>query len=117
MPAFYSSTSELDVDQRVDSAEQVSRIADARQDIGLNAAILVTVPVPGEYEIENAEVEALIASALSEADTRGIKGKQLTPFLLTELAQRSGGKTIAANVALLENNARVAAEIARALNY
>ena len=117
MPAFYSASSDLEVDQRVDSPEQVARIADARKDLGLNAAILVTVPVPGEYEIESAEVEALIASALSEADTRGVTGKQLTPFLLGELAQRSGGKTLAANVALLENNARVAAEIARALNY
>ena len=117
MPAFYSASSDLEVDQRVESPDEVARIADARRDIGLNAAILVTVPVPGEYEIETAEVEALIESALSEADTRGIKGKQLTPFLLDELGQRSGGKTLAANVALLENNARIAAEIARALNY
>jgi len=117
MPAFYSASSDLEVDQRVDSPEEVSRIADARKDIGLNAAILVTVAVPAEYEIENTEVEALIESAMSEADTRGIIGKQLTPFLLNELAQKSGGKTLAANVALLENNARIAAEIARALNY
>jgi len=117
MPAFYSTSSDLDVDQRVESPEDVSRIADARKDLGLNAAILVTVPVPSEHEIESVEVEALIASALSEADTQGITGKRLTPFLLNELAQKSGGKTLAANVALLENNARVAAEIARALNY
>jgi len=117
MPAFYSASSDLEVDQRVDSPEEISRIADARKDFGLTAAILVTVPVPAEHEIDSAEVEALIRSALSEADTRGVTGKQLTPFLLGELAQRSGGKTLAANVALLENNARVAAEIARSLNY
>jgi len=117
MPAFYSASSDLEVDQRVDSPEEISRIADARKDFGLTAAILVTVPVPAEHEIDSAEVEALIRSALSEADTRGVAGKQLTPFLLGELAQRSGGKTLAANVALLENNARVAAEIARSLNY
>ena len=117
MPAFYSASSDLEVDQRVDSPEQVSQIADARQDLGLTSAILVTVPVPAEFEIESVEVEALIRSALSEADTRGVTGKQLTPFLLGELAQKSGGKTLAANVALLENNARVAAEIARSLNY
>ena len=117
MAAFYSASSDLEVDQRVDSPEQVSQIADARQDLGLTSAILVTVPVPAEFEIESVEVEALIRSALSEADTRGVTGKQLTPFLLGELAQKSGGKTLAANVALLENNARVAAEIARSLNY
>ena len=117
MAAFYSASSDLEVDQRVDSPEQVSQIADARQDLGLTSAILVTVPVPAEFEIESVEVEALIRSALSEADTRGVTGKQLTPFLLGELAQKSGGKTLAANVALLENNARVAAEIAKSLNY
>ena len=117
MPAFYSASSDLEVDQRVDSPEEISRIADARKDFGLTAAILVTVPVPAEHEIDSAEVEALIRAALSEADTRGVTGKQLTPFLLGELAQRSGGKTLAANVALLENNARVAAEIAKSLNF
>ena len=117
MPAFYSRSSELEVDQRVESPEEVSRIADARREMGLPAAMLVVVPIPEEFEIETAEVEALIGSALSEADTQGIKGKQLTPFLLDALAQKSGGKTLAANVALLENNARVAAEIAKALNY
>jgi pseudouridine-5'-phosphate glycosidase len=117
MPAFYSATSDLEVDQRVDSPEQVSQIADARQDLGLTSAIVVTVPVPAEFDIDSVEVETLIRSALSEADTRGVTGKQLTPFLLGELAQKSGGKTLAANVALLENNARVAAEIAKSLNF
>jgi pseudouridylate synthase len=117
MPAFYSSTSELDVDERVDSALDVSKIADSRRELGLNSAILVTVPVPAKYEMESAEVEALIASALSAAETQGVSGKKMTPFLLNELSQKSGGKTLAANVALLENNARVAAEIAKELNY
>jgi pseudouridine-5'-phosphate glycosidase len=79
--------------------------------------MLVTVPVPAEYEIESAEVESLIEAALSAAETQGVSGKKLTPFLLNELSQKSGGKTLAANVALLENNARVAAEIAVALNF
>jgi pseudouridine-5'-phosphate glycosidase len=77
----------------------------------------VTVPVPAEYEVGLSEVEALIDAALSAADSQGITGKRLTPFLLNELSQKSGGKTLAANVALLENNASVAAEIAVALNY
>jgi len=117
MPAFYSATSDLDIDERVDSALDVSRIADARRELGLNSALLVTVPVPAKYEMESAEVESLIEAALSAADTQGMSGKKLTPFLLNELSQKSGGKTLAANVALLENNARVAAEIAVALNF
>jgi len=117
MPAFYSATSDLEIDERVDSALEVSLIADARRELGLNSAMLVTVPVPAEYEIESAEVESLIEAALSAAETQGVLGKKLTPFLLNELSQKSGGKTLAANVALLENNARVAAEIAVALNF
>jgi len=117
MPAFYSATSDLEIDERVDSALEVSMIADARRELGLNTAMLVTVPVPAEYEIESAEVESLIEAALSAAETQGVLGKKLTPFLLNELSQKSGGKTLAANVALLENNARVAAEIAVALNF
>jgi len=117
MPAFYSATSDLEIDERVDSALEVSLIADARRELGLNSAMLVTVPVPAEYEIESAEVESLIEAALSAAETQGVFGKKLTPFLLNELSQKSGGKTLAANVALLENNARVAAEIAVALNF
>ncbi|MEP7149578.1 MAG: pseudouridine-5'-phosphate glycosidase [Acidobacteriota bacterium] len=117
MPAFYSASSAFDVDDRVDSAEDVSRIADARRELGLNSALLVTVPVPAEFEIPSSQVETLIDAALSTAAVRGVVGKDLTPFLLTELSQKSGGKTLAANVALLENNARVAAEIACALNF
>lgn len=117
MPAFYSATSDFDVDERVDTAEDVSRIADARRDLGLNSALLVTVPVPVEFEISSTEVESLIVAALAAANSQGVAGKRLTPFLLNELSQRSGGKTLASNVALLENNARVAAEIAGALNF
>ena len=117
MPAFYSASSEFEVDERVDTALDVSHIADSRRELGLNSALLVTVPVPAEYEIESAEVEALIDAALYQAGAQGVAGKKLTPFLLNELSQKSGGKTLAANVALLENNARVAAEIAGALNF
>jgi pseudouridylate synthase len=117
LPAFYSSTSDLQVDERVDSADEVSRIADARRDMGLPAALLVTVPVPAEYEIPADEIESMIEAAVKTADGNRVAGKDLTPFLLNELSQRSGGKTLAANVALLENNVRVASEIAAALNY
>jgi pseudouridine-5'-phosphate glycosidase len=117
MPAFYSGTSDFYVDERVDTPQEVSRIADARRELDLDAAIVVTVPVPEKFEIPASEVEALITAAVAEAKSRRITGKDLTPFLLNELSQKSGGKTLAANVALLENNARIAAEIAAVLNY
>ena len=117
LPAFYSATSGLDIDERVDSALEVSEIADARRELGSNAALLVTVPVPAEFAIDAGEVDSLIGAAVEEADRNHVSGKELTPFLLNELSQASGGKTLAANIALLENNARVAAEIAKSLNY
>jgi len=117
MPAFYSAKSKLSVDERVDTPEDVSQIADARRDLGLTSAILVTVPIPAEFEIDSTETEALIDSALKEATSQGVSGKDQTPFLLKELAEKSGGKTLAANVALLENNTRIAVQIAKGLNY
>jgi len=115
MPGFYSRTSGLAVDERVDSAEEAAAIIRGRDQLGLSGAVLVTAPVPAEYEIELSEVESQIADALREAERQNIKGKETTPFLLSALVERSKGRTLAANIALLKNNAKVAAEIAVAL--
>ena len=116
MPAFYSRTSGLAIDERVDGGAEAAAIAKARDEIKLQNSILVTVPVPAEFELERSHVEALLAEALKLADERAIIGKEITPFLLSQLSKRSNGKTLAANIALLENNARVAGEIAKALS-
>ncbi len=115
MPAFYSQTSGLDVDQRIDMAEEIVKIAVARDDLDLKNAILVTVPVPAEFEIDRSELENILAGALRSADEKNIHGKEITPFLLAQMSNQSGGKTLAANIALLENNARIAAEISRSI--
>jgi len=115
MPGFYSRTSGLPVDERVDSAEEAAAIIRTRDKLGLNGAVLVTAPVPAEFEIELAEVESLIEEALHAAERQNVKGKETTPFLLSALVEKSGGRTLAANIALLKNNAKVAAEIAVAL--
>ncbi len=114
-PAFYSRSSGLTIDQRVEIAQDVSRIVDGRDEVGLNSAVLVTVPVPDTAEMAAEEIERLLAEALRSAAEHGIKGKDVTPFLLSELTSRSEGRTLKANIALLENNARVAAEIAKAI--
>ncbi len=111
LPAFYSRVSGLAIDERVDSAAEVAAIATARDELGLKNSILVTVPVPEEFEIDRSELESILADALKLADEKGINGKEITPFLLSQMSDRSGGRTLAANIALLENNARVAAEI------
>lgn len=115
MPGFYSRSSGLDVDQRVESAAEVARLAVARDELGLQSAILLTVPVPSAFEIGRAEVELFLAEALAAAEKRRIGGKAVTPFLLEQMSARSSGRTLAANIALLENNARVAAQIGAAM--
>ncbi len=116
LPAFYSRTSGLAVDARVDEPQEVALISEAQRALGMEGAILVAVPIPAEHEVPAATLEEALKAALLEAETQGIKGRDLTPFLLTRMGEQSGGATLAANVALLENNARVAARIARALS-
>ena len=116
MPAFYSRSSGLTIDERVESAEDVAAIAIARDELKLKNALLVTVPVPSAFEIDRAELESILADSLNLADEMGISGKEITPFLLSQMSERSQGRTLAANIALLENNARVAAQIAKAIS-
>ncbi|HKQ52823.1 MAG TPA: pseudouridine-5'-phosphate glycosidase [Pyrinomonadaceae bacterium] len=115
MPAFYSRRSGLAVDVRADSAEEVACIVRARQELGLEGATLVCVPVPEEAEIPAENLNEILDEALEEAARKAISGRELTPFLLSRMAERSGGQTLRANVALLTENARVAAAVALAL--
>ena len=115
MPAFYSTSSGLAVDESVENAAEAARIVKSRDDLGLKGSILITVPVPDEFAIETAEMEEILREALALATSMNIRGKEITPFLLTQMAEKSKGKTLTANIALLENNARVAAEIALSL--
>lgn len=115
MPAFYSRTSGLPVDTRCDSPEEVAAIFRAQETLGINRALLVTVPVPQEFEVPAMKLESALKGALDQAESQLITGRQLTPFLLSQMAQASGGATLRANIALLESNVRVAAQIAVAL--
>ena len=115
MPAFYSRKSGLEVDETVETAEEAARIARSRDSLGLKNAALVTVPVPPEFEIAREELENILARSLELAAEMKVAGKEITPFLLSEMSKQSGGRTLSANIALLENNARVAAKIAGCL--
>jgi pseudouridine-5'-phosphate glycosidase len=115
MPAFYSRSSGLSVDERVETAEDVARIAAARDELELSNAVLVTVPVPTEFELDRTELENILDESLETAEKNSIRGKEITPFLLSEMSRRSDGRTLLSNIALLENNAHVAAEIALAI--
>ena len=115
MPAFYSRRSGLSVDVRVESATDVAEIFTAQQRLEMRSAILVTVPVPVEFELPLEDTERVLAGALQEAEQLSITGRDVTPFLLAQMSERSGGATLKANIALLKNNARIAAEIAKAV--
>jgi pseudouridine-5'-phosphate glycosidase len=114
-PAFYSRGSGLPVDVRCDTPEEVVAIWRAKQKLGLPGGLLVTVPVPAADEIPAAVIEPVILQAVAEAEAKGLRSAQVTPFLLTRIAELSGARSLAANLALLKNNAHVAAAIAVAL--
>ncbi len=115
VPAFYTRRSGLPIDARADTGEEVALVARARDALGLEAALVVTAPVPDGFEVDEHVMEESLSEALSVAASRGVTGRELTPFLLAHMSWRSGGATLRANVALLENNARVAADIAVAM--
>jgi pseudouridine-5'-phosphate glycosidase len=114
-PAFYSRESGLSVDVRVDTPEEAARIIRAKWELGLEGGVLVTVPVPEEAELPRKLAEEAIERALAVAEEQGVMGKALTPFLLSQIAQSTEGASVEANIALLRNNAAVAARIAGAL--
>jgi len=114
-PAFYSRQSGLPVDARVDTPDEAASIIRAKWELGLEGGVLVAVPVPEEAELPRELAEEAIARALAAARGQGITGKALTPFLLGRIAQSTEGASVEANVALLKNNAVVAARIASAL--
>jgi pseudouridine-5'-phosphate glycosidase len=113
LPAFYVRSSGLPVPHRVDDAVAAARIA--RLQLGRGAGMLVCVPIPETSALPRAEMEREIDRALAAAERAGVRGSEVTPFLLARLGDASSGRTLDANVALLRNNARVAAEIATAL--
>jgi pseudouridine-5'-phosphate glycosidase len=113
LPAFYSRESGLPVDARVETPADVLNIFQAQRALGIDSALLVAVPVPAQFEVPGEELQRVLTTALEDAEWKEIAGPALTPFLLTQMAERSEGTTLRANIALLENNARVAAEIAK----
>ncbi|GAC1401974.1 MAG: pseudouridine-5'-phosphate glycosidase [Pyrinomonadaceae bacterium] len=116
LPAFYTRRSNLKVDARVESAREVFEIAAARRALETNGALLVTVPVPSDAEVSDKILQTVLDVALREAEEQEIGGRELTPFLLARMAEASDGATLKANIALLENNARIAADIACAMS-
>jgi len=115
MAAFYSRSNGLPVDFRVNSPAEVSQLFITQQQLKLNSALLVCVPVPEEFEVPGRQLQKILDHALDAAERNGISGRDLTPYLLAQMSENSAGATLRANIALLENNALVAAKIAVSL--
>lgn len=115
LPAFYSSSSGLAVDLRVETPNEAAEVAECHWRMGGRTAVLVCVPVPVEHEIAITEIAAATDEAMARSVSLDVRGKAVTPFLLSEMEKLTGGKTLSANRALLVNNAGVAALIASSL--
>lgn len=114
-PAFYSRTSGLKVTATAESPQEVAAIARAHWATGLESALLLVVPPPVEYALPQPEIERIIRKALAEAQAQKISGAAVTPFLLSKVSELSGGASLRTNLALLKNNANLAAQVARHL--
>ncbi len=114
-PAFWSAKSPLAAPLRMDSAADIARAHAARRALGLPGGQLVANPIPEADQIAAEELAPIIASAQSDADTHRITGKGVTPYLLQRIYEQTEGRSLTANIALVRNNARLAAGIARAL--
>jgi pseudouridylate synthase len=115
LPAFYTRTSGLRLAARVDTPAQAAAIARAQWALGLDGGLVLAVPVPEAAALDAAEMAAALAAAHARAAAAGVRGPAVTPFLLADLHAHSGGRTLAANAALLEHNAAVGGAVAVAL--
>jgi pseudouridylate synthase len=112
LPAFYSSGSGLRVPHRVDSPAEAARVIDQHLRLPGVGGLLVVQPPPADLAIDSGEMSAWIETAVAAAERDGIRGGAVTPFILTRVSELSGGRTLRANIALIVNNARLAARIA-----
>ncbi|MDN6195601.1 MAG: pseudouridine-5'-phosphate glycosidase [Atopostipes suicloacalis] len=112
LPAFFSSSSEYQLNARVDSPKEVADIMKSTDDLEFNGGILVANPIPKEDEIPAAEINEIIEEAIKQEQAAGVKGKDSTPFLLSKIVELTDGKSLEANLALVYNNAELGAKIA-----
>jgi pseudouridine-5'-phosphate glycosidase len=116
-PAFWSRTSELPVPLRLDTPEAIADLIRTKEALGLGGGVLVANPVPSADEIPAHEMSAFINAAIAEAKVRGVSGKAVTPFLLSYLFEQTGGRSLATNIALVKNNAALAAQLAASIAH
>ena len=112
LPAFYTRTSGFSVDYRLDTPEDLAKAFLAQNQMGLGGGMLVTNPIPEAYSMDPAVINGAIDQAIAQCNQQGIHGKATTPFLLAKVAEITGGDSLAANIQLVFNNAKLAAQVA-----
>ena len=115
LPAFYTRSSGHSVDYRLDTPEEIAEAFSAKIELGLRGGMLVTNPIPEEYSMDPTVINGAIDNAVAECERLGIKGKDTTPFLLSKIKDITGGDSLASNIQLVYNNARLASAIAKSL--
>ena len=112
LPAFYTRQSGFKVDYRIDTPEELAAAFKTQNELGFQGGMLVTNPIPEEFAMPKAIIDAAIDQAIGECNEKGIHGKETTPFLLARVAELTGGDSLASNIRLVYNNAKVAAQTA-----
>ena len=112
LPAFYTRSSGFQVDYRIDTTEELAKVFKAQHSLGMKGGMLVCNPIPAEYAMPLETINAAIDQAIAECSAKGIHGKETTPFLLARVAELTGGNSLASNIRLVYNNAKVAAQTA-----
>ena len=115
LPAFYTRRSGFKVDYRIDTPEELAAAFSAERELGLKGGMLVTNPIPEQYSMDKAVIDAAIDKAIAEANAMGIHGKETTPFLLAKVKDLTGGDSLDSNIQLVYNNAALAAKTAAAI--
>lgn len=112
LPAFYTRSSGLKVDYRLDTSADLAKVFHVRREMGIKGGMLVTNPIPEEYSMDPSVINGAIDQAVAEAEANGVHGKEMTPFLLARVKELTGGDSLDSNIQLVYNNAALAAKTA-----
>ena len=115
LPAFYSSSSEYNVDVCIDTPDEIADMIKVKDELDIKGGILITNPIPQEFEVPHEVIDKVIEQAIKEMDEKGIKGKESTPLLLAKICELTGGTSLESNIKLVFNNCKLAAQIAKGL--
>lgn len=113
LPAFFTRKSGFKVNYRIDTPKEIADVINSKLNMGIDGSVLITNPVPEDYSMDKKKIDKVIEEAIKDADKDGIKGKEITPYLLDKIKQITEGKSLEANIALVYNNVKLGAEIAK----